>query len=116
MHQQRDYFLEWLTMLDWSQHGWSLYTDFGSTFSPHLEKQFEGFLSASKADAAVTKQLGLFNLDSVWVVTWMGQSAIAALVFFGGFALIERKHYGQGFLTVGTFYALLSIFSRFVKS
>merc|ERR1719161_2735805 len=46
----------------------------------------------------------------------MGLWAIAALFCFGGFALIERKYYGQGFLTVGTFYALVSIFARFGKS
>ena len=30
--------------------------------------------------------------------------------------MIEKRHYGQGFMTVGTFFALLNIYTKFAKT
>lgn len=48
-----------------------------------------------------------------WVSVYVSSIATFLLITFGGFILIERQYYGQGHITVGSYFALIKVFTSF---
>ena len=104
--------VRWLRRYSWLVANWRLVCTARRFLCPRFEAEFQEFAAESNAYGRAKTQMGLFNLDTECIITWAGATAVVFFYVFGGYALIERNIYGQGFMTTGTFVAILQIYNK----
>eukprot|EP00746_Dinoflagellata_sp_MGD_P026368 gnl/MRDRNA2_/MRDRNA2_162138_c0_seq1.p1 gnl/MRDRNA2_/MRDRNA2_162138_c0~~gnl/MRDRNA2_/MRDRNA2_162138_c0_seq1.p1 ORF type:complete len:661 (+),score=66.60 gnl/MRDRNA2_/MRDRNA2_162138_c0_seq1:51-1985(+) len=102
---------ETLVQWNWVSKNWPLLTSYEPDVDG-LQVVCKRLLESSNAYSAAGKRAALFNFDSQWLVEYLTEFASLSFLVFGTFALIERKRYGQGFLTIGSFFAILKIYAK----
>jgi len=104
-----------LIQFTWAMKNWPMFT-FCTPEVFGLQAVRRHFMTELQAFTQCARNVRIYIVDSEWVVTCLSGLANLAFVLFGAYALMEREHYGQGTMTVGTFYAILKIYEKTGKA